>query len=580
MHGHVSRIHHAGDALFAGVSPLFQATRYHSLMAVDLPPELDPIAWDDDGLIMAVRHRDWAAWGVQFHPESIASEYGATIVANFLLLTGGRCAASPAEPLVVSSPGSSPVDPSGDSGHGRDLHVRWLELSAVPDPVAAMTALFTTDEQAFWIDTLATDQHERPARYSYIGAAVSPASETVSYRIADGFVAVCRTGGPTTMVPGSTFDYLDGQLSQRSVEAVSPVPLNLGYVGWLGYELRELVGAPHGRCSPHPDAFLALADRMLVIDHEASRAWLATLANADKRGSADAWIKAGKSALEGLRAAPPLQIPGAARMPLVSYRHDVAAYLDLIARCQEHIRAGESYELCLTNQLRVAAAVDPFILFRVLRHLSPAPFSAYFRAPGVAVVGASPERFLTVQDGVLHSKPMKGTRPRGADSATAHSLREELHASPKERAENLMIRRPRTQRLGSVAQPASVSVEQLFDVETYPHVHQMVSTVRASLSRHRTVVDVIRATFPGGSRTGAPKRRSTEILDELEGDYRGIYSGVLGFITPDRRIDLSMVIRTAIVTSRDLTIEEVAEMFLKGEALLEAVAATLALQPR
>ena len=117
--------------------------------------------------------------------------------------------------------------------------------------------------------------------------------------------------------------------------------------------------------------------------------------------------------------------------------------------------------------------------------------------------------------------------------------------------------------------------------------------MRASLSRHRTVVDVIRATFPGGSRTGAPKRRSTEILDELEGDYRGIYSGVLGFITPDRRIDLSMVIRTAIVTSRDLTIgvggaitalsdsqEEVAEMFLKGEALLEAVAATLALQPR
>jgi len=255
MHGHVSRIHHAGDALFAGVSPIFQATRYHSLMAVDLPPELDPIAWDDDGLIMAVRHRDWAAWGVQFHPESIASEYGATIVANFLLLTGGRCAASPAEPLVVSSPGSSPVDPSGDSGHGRDLHVRRLELSAVPDPVAAMTALFTTDEQAFWIDTLATDQHERPARYSYIGAAVGPASETVSYRIADGFVAVCRTGGPTTMVPGSIFDYLDGQLSQRSVEAVSPVPLNLGYVGWLGYELRELVGAPHGRCSPHPDAF-------------------------------------------------------------------------------------------------------------------------------------------------------------------------------------------------------------------------------------------------------------------------------------------------------------------------------------
>ncbi len=237
---------------------IFQATRYHSLMAVDLPPELDPIAWDDDGLIMAVRHRDRAAWGVQFHPESIASEYGATIVANFLLLTGGRCAASPAEPLVVSSPGSAPVDPSGDSGHGRDLHVRWLELSAVPDPVAAMTALFTTDEQAFWIDTLAT---------------------------------------------------------QRSVEAVGPVPLNLGYVGWLGYELRELVGAPHGRCSPHPDAFLVLADRMLVIDHEASRAWLATLANADDGGSADAWIKAGKSALEGLRSAPLLQIPGAAGMP-------------------------------------------------------------------------------------------------------------------------------------------------------------------------------------------------------------------------------------------------------------------------
>jgi para-aminobenzoate synthetase len=579
MHGRTSRIVHSGDALFAGVPRSFRATRYHSLVVGQLSEELECIAESEDGSVMAVRHREWPAWGVQFHPESIGSQYGEQILQNFLSLTGG------VNPRSAATAPPAP-DPGPMAAARTDLGADWAELDHVPDAAAALEALFPTDDVAFWIDTLSTEVPE--SSLSYVGAGAGPGTESLSHRVADGFVRAMAPDGTCRDLPGSIFDAIGARTAELHVVSDAPVPLNLGYVGWLGYELRDLGGPGHGRRSPHPDAFLVLADRMLVIDNTAGRAWLAALrSGADDTTAAD-WVEWAGRVLRDLAPMAAIPEPSAVDLPPVQFRHDVPTYLGLIERCQELIRAGESYELCLTNQLTVATSVDPFELFRVLRRTSPAPFAAYFRTPEVAVVGSSPERFLTVDAGTMVSKPMKGTRPRGMDPEEDAHIREDLASSVKDRAENLMITDLVRNDLGSVASPGSIRVDPLFGIETFPHVHQMVSTVHGTLEPGRPVGDVLRATFPGGSMTGAPKRRSTELLDELEGDYRGIYSGALGFVALDGRVDLSMVIRTAVVTDDAVRVgvggaitalsdahDEVAEMLLKGNALLRAVALTM-----
>jgi para-aminobenzoate synthetase len=590
VHGRTSRIRHGQDDLFAGIPDGFVATRYHSLVVTDVPDEIECTAWSDDGLLMAVRHRDWPAWGVQFHPESIGSEYGARLLDNFVALSGeasGPRTPRPPAPLTPPRRRSNP----GAAGATRLLRTQWVELDTAPDPAAAMRALFPNVDVAFWIDTLSLDGRSTPL--SYVGAGCGLGSETVSYRVADGFVRALSPVGSAREISGSIQDHLAARLAAYRAPDRGPVPFNLGYVGWLGYELRDLGGPPHRRRAPHPDAFLVLADRMLVVDHASSQAWLAAFDVEGDTGAAAAWLEESTRLLATVPPEPPLQLPPSVDLPQVALRHDVSAYLDRIARCQELIEAGESYELCLTNQLSIDASVEPFDLFRVLRTLNPAPFATFFRTPGVAVVGASPERFLTVDDGVMVSKPMKGTRRRGADPVEDDLLREDLASSVKERAENLMITDLVRSDLGSVSRPGSVKVDRLFGVETYPHVHQLVSTVSAVAADGVSLMDIVSATFPGGSMTGAPKRRSTELLDDFEGGPRGIYSGATGFLSFDERLDLSMVIRTAVVTPGEVTVgaggaitalsdpeEEVAEMQLKGAAVLLAIGAAARLRSR
>jgi para-aminobenzoate synthetase len=229
-------------------------------------------------------------------------------------------------------------------------------------------------------------------------------------------------------------------------------------------------------------------------------------------------------------------------------RHDRARYLDLIAACQEEIVAGESYEVCLTNQLTADGKLDPWPAYRRLRRANPEPFSALLRFGELSVLSVSPERFLRIApDGVAVSEPIKGTRPRGATAAADDALRADLAAADKDRAENLMIVDLVRNDLGSVATLDGVTVERLFAVETHPTVHQLVSTVRATLEPGRTAVDAVRAAFPGGSMTGAPKRRTMEIIDRLEGGPRGVYSGALGYFSLTGAADLSIVIRTLVV---------------------------------
>jgi len=200
------------------------------------------------------------------------------------------------------------------------------------------------------------------------------------------------------------------------------------------------------------------------------------------------------------------------------------------------------------------ATIDPWPAYQVLRAQSPAPFAAWLRFADLFVLSTSPERFIRVSGGgVVESRPIKGTRPRGPSAEQDRLLRDELVASEKDRAENLMIVDLVRNDLGSCAQPGSVHVPSIFEVESYAHVHQLVSTVRARLRRDVSAVDCVRAAFPGGSMTGAPKLRTMQIIDDLERGPRGIYSGALGYFSSNGAADLAIVIRTLVVTPDEVS---------------------------
>jgi len=273
----------------------------------------------------------------------------------------------------------------------------------------------------------------------------------------------------------------------------------------------------------------------------------------------------------------------------ISSRHSDEEYLALIESCKSSIAKGDAYQLCLTNQISIDTANDPFAVYLNLRSISPAPYSAYIKLGDKAIVSSSPEQFLKVSNGLVSTKPIKGTRPRGKTQEEDLQLAEELRNNEKERAENLMIVDLMRNDLALVSEPDDVVVEKLFEVESYASVHQLVSTVVAKLKPGLDVFDAIKAAFPAGSMTGAPKKSAMEILSGLEKGPRGIYSGALGFIGSNGSAELGMTIRTIVFEKGKATIgigggitidsvasEELAETKLKAKALLSALGVLVA----
>ncbi|MEV0402940.1 aminodeoxychorismate synthase component I [Actinoallomurus sp. NPDC050550] len=663
VHGRPSAIHHTGRDVFAGIPSPFTAVRYHSLAVTSVPDEFEPVAWTADGVLMGVRHRTRPLWGVQFHPESIGTEYGRELLANFRDLSGPSLpgpgsrpipavaaaprpesvpadAASSSEPVPVDAaaprpesvpgdasaprPESVPVDaavPRSESVLGRAavprpeaavpvdaavsrsaspyrLEVRRLDQ--VPDPETAYRELFAGRPRNFWLDGAAGA--EVGSRFSIMGDGTGPLAEFVTYRTRERTVRVHRADRPVELVSGPFLDYLDARLRERALPPDERLPFDfaLGYVGYLGYELKAETGAAAVYDAPTPDAALLFADRAVVIDHVADSCFLLCLGEGDDDPRAAAWLDATEARIRRLPAggvhrppAPDLMSPPADRLssaaevepsaadglssaadvvpsaadrvppapgrvpsvpghaPAVSYalRHGEEAYLKRIAECHQEIRDGESYEICLTNMAVTRAAVDPLRTYGFLRRISPVPYGALLDFPGVAVLSASPERFLKVgADRVVESKPIKGTRPRGATPEEDAALRRDLRDSAKDRAENLMIVDLVRNDLGTVCEVGSVHVPRLFAVESFAPVHHLVSTVRGTLRPGVSAVDCVRAAFPGGSMTGAPKLRTMEIIDRLEEGPRGVYSGVLGWFSLNGAADLGMVIRTIVIT--------------------------------
>lgn len=268
-----------------------------------------------------------------------------------------------------------------------------------------------------------------------------------------------------------------------------------------------------------------------------------------------------------------------------SLRHSSSEYLSMITRAQQHIAAGDVYQICLTNRIEITHAADPLYVYLQLRETNPAPYAAFIRVGESTLVCSSPEQLIQVSPtGLVSTKPIKGTRPRGADAAEDEALASELQANEKERAENLMIVDLMRNDIGRVSLADSVRVSKLFEIESYATVHQLVSTVEGQLAVGKTAIDAFDAAFPGGSMTGAPKLRAMKIISELEGGPRGVYSGAVGFFGFNGSADFGMTIRSIVfegaqayigvgggITIDSDPVAELEETKLKAQALLQVL---------
>lgn len=222
------------------------------------------------------------------------------------------------------------------------------------------------------------------------------------------------------------------------------------------------------------------------------------------------------------------------------------SYATAFASVQNYLQSGDCYQINLAQRFSAQAEGDAFGAYLALRSLSPAPYAAFLNLPQAQILCSSPERFISVQNGKVETKPIKGTRPRSSDAQQDRQVADELREHPKDRAENLMIVDLLRSDLGKSCVPGSVRVPKLFEVESFANVHHLVSTVEGQLAAGRDALDVLRDCFPGGSVTGAPKRRAMQIIEQLEPNRRGVYCGVIGYVGFDGNMDTNIAIRTLV----------------------------------
>jgi len=398
-----------------------------------------------------------------------------------------------------------------------------------------------------------------------------------------GEVTEIRGGNRSGWSQADPMDLLREALRPRVAAAAAAelgLPFAGGAIGWLGYDLArrfDRLGLQTPLPAGAPQLAVGVYDWALLVDHQARASYLVGQGDpADPR----------RQRLRRLAEARVAPRPHALRVtgPLSSDM-DQAGYARRFAAVQRFIQAGDCYQVNLARRWRVPVAGEPWHAYRLLRRINPAPFAAYLNTPGMRVLSASPERFLALRDGRVETRPIKGTEARHPDPGQDRALAAKLAASAKDRAENLMIVDLLRNDLGRCCETGSIAVPELFRVESYAGVHHLVSTVTGRLRADADAPALLRACFPGGSITGAPKIRTMQIIDMLEGVPRGVYCGAIGYIGFDGAMDSSIAIRTASVAAGILDfraggglvadsgcVAEWREIGLKARAMLEVVA--------
>ncbi|MEB3181052.1 MAG: aminodeoxychorismate synthase component I [Nostocaceae cyanobacterium] len=590
-HGRLSKIYHNGCQLFQGIPNQFSVVRYHSLLVAEqLPDCLEKIAWTEEGLVMGLRHRYLPLWGVQFHPESICTEYGQTLLENFRNITLQFINKSSKNPEKQYGKGYGFISPTINKyceEQEEKFELHWRKLDIFPNTEQIFVNLFEQAQNAFWLDSSSVEPGL--SRFSFMGDGSGENSILVRYHTQTQELIITQSDSVIRRTQ-SIFDYLKREIELRRCQTLElPFDFNCGFVGYFGYELKGESGSQLMHSSPLPDAIFLLADRLIAIDHQEQCLYLLHLVKKGQRESAENWFDTIQKKLENLTPLPPLIPQGNGQLVKFFLSRSYQTYIQNIHQCLQDIYQGETYQVCLTNQLYTHTTPEPLIFYRRLRKLNPAPYAAFLRFGEIAIACSSPERFLRIdQSGWVETKPIKGTLRRGEFPQEDSVLREQLRNSEKDRAENLMIVDLLRNDLGQVCEVSSVHVPKLMDVETYATVHQLVTTVRGHLRPDLQALDCVRAVFPGGSMTGAPKIRTMQIIDRIEQQARGVYSGAIGFLGLNGSADLNIVIRTAIMTPNQTSIgigggivalsdpeTEFQETLLKAQALIQAMVITM-----
>jgi para-aminobenzoate synthetase component 1 len=344
------------------------------------------------------------------------------------------------------------------------------------------------------------------------------------------------TAAPQRSLTSSSFTSVRDALGEH-VSPIENVPFAGGALGYWSY---DLACEPTAHKDALPQMSLGIYDWALVLDHQAQTARLVSHLRypetAQRLPEILQRLQSGRSPTRDH-----FRVHGK-----ISCNFSRSSYAQAFAAVQDYLQSGDCYQVNLAQRFSALATGDALPAYLQLRRISPAPYSAFLSLPQGQVLCASPERFIRVSNGQVETRPIKGTRPRAEDAERDRQLADELRCHPKDRAENLMIVDLLRNDLGKNCEIGSVCVPKLFEVESYARVHHLVSTVQGKLAAGRDALDMLEGCFPGGSITGAPKRRAMQIIEQLEPDPRGLYCGAIGYLGFDGNMDSNIVIRTLV----------------------------------
>lgn len=440
-------------------------------------------------------------------------------------------------------------------------------------PVSAFLKLFRADEPAFLLESV--QGGEQVGRYSFIG------------------VGPRKVLAPDTTPGGDALAEIKAELANYHPVALPGLPRFVGgAVGFLGYDVVgqfERLPANAPDVTKLPGALFMIFDSIVIVDHVKSQ--IIVLSNAHNTGDPDAAYADAADRIAAIveRLRQPLgDIPMATSVlddPLVS-NFTQAGFEEGVRRAKEYIAAGDAFQIVLSQRLTCQTSAPPFTIYRALRMLNPAPYMYFFHFPdeNFNVVGASPEMMVRLEDGVASVRPIAGTRPRGSTPEEDAELEASLLTDPKERAEHVMLVDLGRNDLGRVCEYGSVHVPELMTIEKYSRVMHIVSHVEGKLREGLDAFDLLRATFPAGTVSGAPKIRAMEIIDELEPDRRGPYAGAVGYFSFNGSMDTCITIRTITMRGDQIFLQvgaglvadsdpatEFQETLHKGSALASAI---------
>ncbi|KAK5730298.1 para-aminobenzoate synthase, (PABA) [Elasticomyces elasticus] len=581
-HGLVRHLTHCDRDIFSGIGEL-DATQYHSLhvrlshdIEVDRSTDpwtparkckqLVPLAWDlsdvnNGPILMAARHCHKPFWGVQYHPESICSTGGPELIQNWGVEAsrwndgrGRKCDVTPS--MVSRKPPFE--EPTAGLEHHAPSDVRWRAVPYVENKDAAGLVNVLRDqcegaEPVLLESGVRDDKPVNPetGRFTIIGLPTKGALQ-LRWSTTDRLLTLEAEGKVVYskhMLISGVFAAVESIMSEHNAShGPTGVPFWGGLVGYISYEagLESIDVSPAAVGGDRPDVWFVLVERSVVVDHVEHRTYIHSLSEND-----EVWLDDVVKLVQKPNSHT-FKLPASKPDGMIISGPDMAEYCAKVKACQEQLRAGESYELCLTDQTLVRNSVQPWALYSRLREANPAPFGAYLHLEDAEkkheldFIGSSPERFLSwSRDGRCQFRPIKGTVKK--EAGMTRKKAEEILSSEKERAENLMIVDLIRHDLNGVEGVRDVGVSKLMQVEEYATVYQLVSVIEGQLDTTAPTTAALANSLPPGSMTGAPKKRSCELLGAIEAGSgpRGLYSGVLGYFDVGGGGDFSVIIRSA-----------------------------------